>query len=76
MIRWVGKLFRLHRKVFDAQHLDMDCDGIADDISVVGRNIREVLAVGMYQQAVTMYLQLLASMAKHFIEDVSTQIRA
>ena len=76
MIRWVGKLFRLYRKVFDARHLDTDCDGIADDISVVGRNIREVLAVGMYQQAVTMFLQLLASMAKHFIEDVSTQIRA
>ncbi len=69
MIRWVGKLFRLYRKVFDARHLDMDCDGIADGISVVDRNIREVLAVGMYRQAVTMYLQLLALKAKHFIED-------
>lgn len=69
MIRWVGKLFRLNRKVFDARHLDMDCDGIADGISVVGRNIREVLAVGMYLQTVTMYLQLLKSMTIHFIED-------
>lgn len=65
-----------YEETFDKRNLDMDCDRIADDISVVGRNIREVLAVGMYQQAVTMYLQLLASMAKHFIEDVRTQIRA
>ena len=31
--------------------------------------IKEILAVGMYKQAVTLYLQLLKSMTKHFVED-------
>ena len=54
---------------FDPRHLDEDCDTIADDISGFGRNIKEVLAVGMYRQAVTMYLQLLQSMVNHFVDD-------
>lgn len=42
---------------------------IAQEISTVGEQIAEVLKVGMYKQAVTMCLQLLKSMANHFVED-------
>ena len=31
--------------------------------------IKEALDAGLYKQAVTMYLQLLKSMCKHFVED-------
>lgn len=31
--------------------------------------IKETLDAGLYKQAVTMYLQLLKSMCKHFVED-------
>ena len=31
--------------------------------------IKEALNAGLYKQAVTMYLQLLKSMVKHFVED-------
>ena len=31
--------------------------------------IKEILAVGMYKQAVTLYLQLLKSMVNHFVDD-------
>ena len=31
--------------------------------------IKEILAVGMYKQAVILYLQLLKSMVNHFVED-------
>ena len=31
--------------------------------------IKEALDAGLYKQAVTMYLQLLKSMTKHFVED-------
>ena len=43
---------------------------IADEINDIARmQIQEVLAVGMYKQAVTLYLQLLKSMVNHFVED-------
>ena len=31
--------------------------------------IKEILAVSMYKQAVTLYLQLLQSMVNHFVDD-------
>ena len=31
--------------------------------------IKEALDAGLYKQTVTMYLQLLKSMTKHFVED-------
>lgn len=56
--------------IFDARNIDEDCDKIADEISDVARiQIKEILAVGLYKQAVTMYLQLLKSMCEHFVED-------
>jgi len=43
---------------------------IADEINDVARmQIKEILAVGMYKQAVTLYLQLLQSMVNHFVDD-------
>jgi len=46
------------------------CNKIADGISDIARmQIKEILAVGMYKQAVTLYLQLLQSMVNHFVED-------
>lgn len=36
---------------------------------VARMQIKEILAVGMYKQAVTLYLQLLKSMVNHFVVD-------
>ena len=58
-----------YEAIFNPRNIDDDCDKIAHEISVVGNQIAEVLKVGMYKQAVTMYLQLLKSMCKHFVED-------
>ena len=58
-----------YEAIFNPRNIDDDCDKIAHEISVVGNQIAEVLKVGMYKQAVTMYLQLLKSMTKHFVED-------
>ena len=59
-----------YEAIFDARNIDEDCNKIADEINDVARmQIKEILAVGMYRQAVTLYLQLLKSMCKHFVED-------
>lgn len=58
-----------YEEIFSPQNIDEDCDWIAGGINVVGETIKEIMKVGMYKQAVTMYLQLLKSMTKHFIED-------
>ena len=58
-----------YETIFNTQNIDDDCDKIAQEISTVGEQIAEVLKVGLYKQAVTMYLQLLKSMANHFVED-------
>ena len=59
-----------YEAIFDPRNIDEDCNKIADEISDVARmQIKEILAVGMYKQAVTLYLQLLKSMCIHFVED-------
>ena len=58
-----------YEAIFNPRNIDDDCDKIAHEISVVGNQIAEVLKVGMYKQAMTMYLQLLKSMANHFVKD-------
>ena len=58
-----------YEAIFNPRNIDDDCDKIAHEISVVGNQIAEVLKVGMYKQAVTMYLQLLKSMVNHFVDD-------
>ena len=41
------------------------CNKISDEIDDVARmQIKEIFAVGMYKQTVTLYLQLLKSMVK------------
>ena len=59
-----------NKAIFDNRNIDEDCNKIADEINDVARmQIKEILAVGMYKQAVTLYLQLLQSMVDHFVED-------
>ena len=58
-----------YEAIFDVCNIDQDCDRIADLMSLEARLIREALEAGLYKQAVTMYLQLLKSMCKHFVED-------
>ena len=59
-----------YEAIFNSRNIDEDCNKIADEINdVVRTQIKEILAVGMYKQAVTMYLQLLQSMCKHFVDD-------
>lgn len=58
-----------YEAIFSPDNINQDCDGIAHEVDVVGETIKEKLRVGLYKQAVTMYLQLLKSMTKHFVED-------
>ena len=56
--------------IFNPRNIDEDCNKIADLINDVARmQIKEILVVGMYKQAVTLYLQLLQSMVNHFVND-------
>ena len=44
-----------YEAIFDARNIDEDCNKIADEINDVARmQIKEILAVGMYKQAVTL----------------------
>ena len=58
-----------YEAIFNPYNIDQDCDGIANLMSVEADFIEEALDAGLYKQAVTMYLQLLKSMCKHFVED-------
>ena len=67
-----------YEKIFSPENIDKDCDKIAHQIDVVGLQIKEILKIArdiddgrveLYKMAVTMYLQLLKSMTKHFVED-------
>ena len=59
-----------YEAIFNPRNIDEDCNKIADEINDVARmQIKEILAVGMYKQAVTLYLQQLQSMVDHFVED-------
>lgn len=55
--------------IFDARNIDDECSKIAELMEPVRVNIKEALEAGLYERAVTMYLQLLKSMTKHFVED-------
>ena len=67
-----------YERILSPENIDKDCDKIAHQIDVVGLQIKEMLKiagdiedgrVGLYNMAVTKYLQLLKSMTKHFVED-------
>lgn len=57
-----------YESISSPDNIDNYCDSIAHEMEAVGETIKEILRVGMYKQAVTMYL-LLKSMTKHFVED-------
>ena len=58
-----------YEAIFEVRNIDEDCDKIAHLMRSEANLIEEALEVGLYRQAVTMYLQLLKSMCKHFVED-------
>lgn len=58
-----------YEAIFNPDNIDQDCDRIASLMNVEADFIKEALDAGLYKQAVTMYLQLLKSMTKHFVED-------
>ena len=59
-----------YETIFNPRNIDEDCNKIADLINdVVRMQIKEILAVGMYKQTVTLYLQLLQSMVNHLVDD-------
>ena len=44
-----------YKAIFDPRNIDEDCNKIADEINDVARmQIKEILAVGMYKQTVTL----------------------
>lgn len=55
--------------IFDARNIDLDCDKIANLMSIESDLIKEALDAGLYKQGITMYPQLLKSMCEHFIKD-------
>ena len=58
-----------YEKIFDFRNIDDDCDKIANLMSKESLHIKEAMDAGLYNQAVTMYLQLLKAMCIHFVED-------
>ena len=58
-----------YETIFDVRNIDQDCDKIAELMSDEARLIRETLNAGLWKRAVEMYLQLMKSMCKHFVED-------
>ena len=57
--------------IFNPRNIDEDCNKIADEINDVARmQIKEILAVGMYKRAITLYLQLLKSMVIVVVSNV------
>lgn len=58
-----------YEAIFNPDNIDQDCDRIASLMNVEADFIKEALDAGLFKQAVTMYLQLLKSMTKHFVED-------
>lgn len=55
--------------LFDVHNIDEDFMKIAEGISIEGKHIHNILENGMYKQAITIYLQILKSMAVHFVAD-------
>lgn len=59
-----------YEAIFNPRNIDEDCNKIVDEINDVARmQMKDILAVGIYKQAVTLYLQLLQSMVNHFVDD-------
>ena len=63
------KLNPKYEAIFDVRNIDEDCNKIVSLVKSEANLIKEALEAGLYKQAVTMYLQLLKSMCKYFVED-------
>ncbi len=55
--------------VFHPRNLDNDCDRIASLLEPFHRQIATDLKTGNHVAAVELFLQILASLTKHFVED-------
>lgn len=55
--------------IFSKRNIDEDCDTIANLLSPYRKSVRELLSQGKYADAVTILLEILESLAYHFVED-------
>ena len=55
--------------VFSEHNIDEDCDTIARLLSPYREVVRELLIQGNYAKAVTVLIEVLESLAYHFVED-------
>ena len=55
--------------VFSKHNIDEDCDTIASLLSPYRETVRESLSQGRFADAVTILLEVLESLAYHFVED-------
>ena len=55
--------------IFSKRNIDEDCDTIANLLSPYRKSVRELLSQGRYAEAVTVLLEILESLAYHFVED-------
>ena len=54
---------------FNPHNIEEDCKKIADEIDTVIRSqICEMLKAGKYKETVTMYLDLMRTMVRHFVD--------
>lgn len=57
------------QKIFNRKNVDWDCYSIWQLMLEENKNIEKLLAVGEYQAAALMFLQLTKSMCRHFVID-------
>ena len=57
------------QKIFNKRNVDWDCYSIWQLMLKENKNIEKLLAVGEYQTAALMFLQLTKSMCRHFVID-------
>ena len=55
--------------VFNKRNIDEDCDTIANLLAPYQKAVRESLSQGKYAEAVTVLIEVLESLAYHFVED-------
>ena len=55
--------------IFSKRNIDEECDTIANLLSPYRKSVRELLSQGKYADAVTILLEILESLAYHFVED-------
>ena len=55
--------------IFNYRYVDWDCSTIWQQMLEENKNIEKLLAVGEYQAAALMFLQLTKSMCRHFVMD-------